>query len=72
MLSKRVFLDGNLLEVEARTTREAALVAVARGVKMNVDDAFDRTQHIGEGPNAFFVLSRPGEVRPSFSRGFEG
>lgn len=52
---KPVYLDGRALGVEAATTYEAA---VASGARFDVDSPFQRSQHISEGPDGFYVTSR--------------
>lgn len=64
LVPKPVYLDGRPLEAQARTTREAAVVAVKAGARFSPASAWDRTQHVGEGPLGFYVVSRPGERSP--------
>ena len=54
---KPVYLDGRALGVEAATTHEAA---VASGARFDVDSPFQRSQHISEGPDGFYVTTREG------------
>lgn len=60
---KQVYLDGQPLDAHARTTLEAAEAAIRAGARFNPADPIARTQHVGEGPVAFFVVSVPGTRR---------
>lgn len=64
MLPKPVYLDGVESGSTACTTRDAAVIAKAHGFALDPDSASSRTQHIGEGPAAFYVARTPGGYWP--------
>ena len=63
LIAKPVYLDGRRLDGLASTTIEAAELALASGAGFNIRCQVARTQHIGEGPEGFYVAREPGQYR---------